>query len=188
MKQSLKLGLMVLVVALLAASGLALAQDTEPDDVAPIEELSEDRHRFGRGHKLGLSVLEGVVEILDITEDELKNALGDGSTLAEVAEANGLSSDDLIAELIVLAQTTLDEAVADGAITQEQADSMLARITEMLPEAIEKSFDDWGHRHGHRHRVGKSFVGDEVSEILDLDKREIHDLLESGSTGQGSVR
>src|SRR5688572_23251297 len=51
---------------------------------------------------------------LELTESELRTALEDGRTLADVAEAEGKSVDGLVAALVSAARERLDEAVEDG--------------------------------------------------------------------------
>ncbi|KKO54590.1 hypothetical protein [Paenibacillus sp. DMB20] len=54
----------------------------------------------GKGHGMGVfGRLEGVAEILGLTEDELKAGLDDGKSIAELAEAKGMTEEDLIRKL-----------------------------------------------------------------------------------------
>lgn len=113
-----------------------------------IEEFDFDGGRpFGFGFKFGGGdgiagcarglVLGGVLpfadgrlaEFLGMTPEELRDALReDGATLAKVAEANGATRDELKAFLLGGVRERLDEAVAEGDITQEQADRCLERF------------------------------------------------------------
>ena len=198
MKQSLKLGLMVLLVALLAASGIALAQDStdgsdaETTESTIVEEFGIlERDRDGFGEKRGRGgfgpLAEGigaVADVLGIEESALIEALKDGSSLSEVAAANGVDEATLTQELTALATDALDQAVADELITQERADAMLEGLDDRIADGLDRSFDRLGRGgHGHHHHpVARGFVGDEVSEILGLDKTEIHELIEGGQT------
>ncbi len=67
----------------------------------------------------------GLAETLGLTQDELNAELASGKTLAQIAEAKGVTQDELAAALETSAKAGLDKAVADGVLTQEQADSML---------------------------------------------------------------
>ncbi len=209
MKQSVKLGLMVLVVALLAASGIAIAQsngeDADPDppietpttEAPAAESESADVHdhaglvqgfEFGSraerhaGFGIAFNGLDGVAQILGLERDALFSALRDGSTLVEIAAEQGVDEATLLSELTALAHDSVDQAVTDGLIDQERAEDLLARIDDHLVELVNRSFDDFGRHRGHHHRVARGFIGDEVSEILGLSKLEIHDLLEGGLT------
>ena len=70
----------------------------------------------------------GLAETLGLTQDELNAELASGKTLAQIAEAKGVSQDELAAALETSAKAGLDKAVADGVLTQEQADQMLSHM------------------------------------------------------------
>jgi polyhydroxyalkanoate synthesis regulator phasin len=81
---------------------------------------------------------ESLAEFLGITTEQLREDLrADGATLATVAEAHGKSRDELKAFIEGEAQTRLDEAVAEGNITQERADEILANLRERIDEVID---------------------------------------------------
>ncbi len=70
----------------------------------------------------------GLAEALGLTQDELNAELAAGKTLAQIAEAQGVSQEQLAAALEASVKTGLDQAVADGALTQEQANWMLSHM------------------------------------------------------------
>ena len=74
------------------------------------------------------TVWGGLAETLGLTPDELNAELASGKTLTQIAEAKGVSQDELAAALETSAKAGLDKAVADGVLTQEQADSMLSTM------------------------------------------------------------
>lgn len=88
-------------------------------------------HFIGRGP--GLASFEAAAEVIGIENSELREALAEGATLAEVAEDNGVAVEVLIDGLVSALDAKLDELVADGRITEEQA----AAIRENAPERIE---------------------------------------------------
>lgn len=129
---------------------LADGRLTEEQAATMKERIEAGEGRFscmpGRGHggpRHGHGILGRVLNLgviadeLDITTDELREQLAGGATLAEIIEDNGGSVDGIIAILIAQAQEALDQAVANGRITQGQADEMLPRLTERLTELIE---------------------------------------------------
>ena len=70
----------------------------------------------------------GLAETLGLTQDELNAELANGKTLAQIAEAKGVTQEQLAAALETSAKAGLDKAVADGVLTQEQADQMLSHM------------------------------------------------------------
>ncbi len=86
---------------------------------------------FGRG-------LEAAAGVLDVTVEELRAALRDGRSLADVAEAEGISTDTLIAGLVEAAEVHLAEHVAAGRLTQAAADARTAELTERITASVER--------------------------------------------------
>jgi hypothetical protein len=88
----------------------------------------------GRG--LGLEGLQVAAEALNMTTDELINALRSGKTLEQIAEEAGVDLQDvqdaLQAERETALRDRIQQALDDGAITQEHADWLL--------EGLEKGF------------------------------------------------
>lgn len=70
-------------------------------------------------------VWNGLADALKLTPDELQNQLASGKTLTQIAEAQGVSQEQLTAVLETSVKAGLDKAVADGVLTREQADQML---------------------------------------------------------------
>jgi hypothetical protein len=94
-----------------------------------------------------------VTDLLGIDAETLRGALAAGSTLAEVAEANGVSVEDLVAALVDEAESHLAERVADGAFTEEEAADRLAEMTDRVTERVNTAGlaeRMGGHREGGR--------------------------------------
>ncbi|MBC8448787.1 MAG: hypothetical protein H8D78_13650 [Chloroflexi bacterium] len=82
---------------------------------------------------------------LGLTVDELLAELEDGRSIADVAEQEGVNAQTIADAFIAVRTERLDEVVAEGRITQEQADEMLAHMTEEVAEHLNEPFDE---RHG----------------------------------------
>jgi ribosomal protein S20 len=98
-------------------------------------------HEFGFGMGPGLGFhfgdkLSTATEYLGVTEDELREALRNGRSLADVAKAEGKSVDGLKEALLADAKTRLDEAVAEEKLTREQADRILERLREGIDNLV----------------------------------------------------
>ncbi|MGF1646098.1 MAG: hypothetical protein ACFCVF_04145 [Kineosporiaceae bacterium] len=99
----------------------------------------------GRGVGLALDEAAG---LLGITADELLVELREGQSLTAVAEAQGVEVDTLVDGLVTAAEERIAERVADGDITQEEADERLTEVEERVTALVEQ--EDLPLRGGHR--------------------------------------
>lgn len=94
--------------------------------------------RGGHGGAGGRVDLAAAAEALGLTEEELRTRTQAGSTLADVAEAQGVDEGELVDALVAAEQARLAEAVTAGRLTQAEADArasgLEARITDALDE------------------------------------------------------
>lgn len=137
---------------------------SQADEVA--QTLGESDLALGGRHhgpRAGHLDPEQVAEILGMTVEELKAAADDEQTLAEIAEAQGVSRTDLIDKLVAAAKTELDEEVAEGDLTQEEADALEGELTERVTAMIDRA---WG---GHG-RGGRGFGRDGADSDGDADE------------------
>jgi hypothetical protein len=73
-------------------------------------------------------MIAAFADALNLTADEIESRLEDGETLKEIAIAQGTTEEQLPDLFTQVQQAALDQAVADGVITQVQADFMLERM------------------------------------------------------------
>jgi hypothetical protein len=78
-----------------------------------------------------------VADLIGLTPEEMRTAIRDGSSLADLAADAGVTSDQLLDAMLSGVQEHLAERVAEGDLTQEQADERLARATERATAVIE---------------------------------------------------
>jgi hypothetical protein len=83
--------------------------------------------------------LRELADWLGMTPRELVGELRDGQSLAQVAQAKGKSRDELITFLTDAAKQRLDKAVANGRLTQEQADAALERFTQRVDNLVDRT-------------------------------------------------
>jgi len=113
--------------------------------------------RFGHFHQFArFPVLRAAAEYLGLAEEELRERLRDGDTLAEVAKAEGKAVDGLVDALVADAEKRLDDAVAAGKLTPAQADELADRLYHRMTDLVngELPGPGFGHRHrfdGHEH-------------------------------------
>jgi len=80
---------------------------------------------------------EELLKLLNLTAEELQEALKEGKSLAEVAEAQGVSAEDVIDLLTTQREEQLDQAVEEGKLTKEQADQKKENLEEMIKSMVE---------------------------------------------------
>jgi hypothetical protein len=110
-------------------------------------------HGHGRHHHLGQN-LDLVADTIGIERSVLVDAVRDGQTIADVAAANGSSGQAVIDALVLQATTHLNTRVADGDITQAQADTRLAEITERITTFVNET-PSFADRRGRGHGSGE---------------------------------
>jgi polyhydroxyalkanoate synthesis regulator phasin len=100
------------------------------------------------GHVLHFGILEAAASYLGMTEAELREALGD-KTLAQIAKEKGKTAAGLVDELVATQTKRIDEAVADGKLTDEQAadlkEGLEARMRALVEGELRRP-DDGRHR------------------------------------------
>jgi len=84
--------------------------------------------------------MEAAAEALGMTTDELKAQLQDGKTLAEIATDQGVDRQALVDALVASATERIDQAVADGKVTQEKADELKAKLPEVIGKIVDGEF------------------------------------------------
>jgi len=88
------------------------------------------RDRYGL--RWGGAILDTVAGALGLEEDDLRDELQDGKTVAEIAGAQGVALQDVIDAVVAGHADDLAEAVEDGTLTQAQADAMQALLAANL--------------------------------------------------------
>ncbi len=138
-----KIGLLVLtlIVGLLVVSAVA-AQDATPEPQPP----QAQRNLPGMG-LLGRFGDDGLLrELVSIVTDDLGIQPADllqqlrGQTLADVITANGGSVDDITAKITAAVTDRVNQAVADGNLTQDRADQVLANLPDLIQRALNGEF------------------------------------------------
>ncbi len=85
-----------------------------------------------RGHKRG-APLEGVAAFLNTTVEDLRTQLSGGKTIAQIA---GDKTPALIDSLVASANKRIDDAVAAGKMTAEQATQLKADTTQRVTDMV----------------------------------------------------
>jgi len=126
----------------------AVAVQTDDGNQAPDEgndqggDQAPDQggEREGRGRHHGCH-LEAAADAIGISEDELRSELESGKTIADVAEENDVSTEDVVDAMVADVREHLDEKVADGELTQEEADQRLTDAQDRIEERVTSPFE-----------------------------------------------
>lgn len=73
-------------------------------------------------------MIAAFAKAVNLTVEQVDTRLADGQTFKEIAIAQGITEDKLPELATQVRKAALDQAVADGVITQTQADRMLERM------------------------------------------------------------
>ncbi len=172
-----------------------------PDSDAPWRNGEDRSGRPGFGGRFGEpgfggpgfgAGMESLAEDLGMTPDELTAAFESGQTLPEIAEEAGIDLDELFAGRHEDALASIEDKVASGELSQEQAD----RITDRI-EGFANSETPWGANGPGFGRSGEGRPGfggpgfgrggfgpgaDALAETLGMTNDELSAAFESGQT------
>ncbi len=132
--------------------------------------------------------LEAIAEALGMDEAALLDALQDGQTVAEIAEAQGVALEDVIAALTADVAADLAAAVEAGDLSQAQADARLALHAANLEEFLNnQTFAGRFGRFDGMPMLGMRFMAggnmlDSVAEALGLDADDLIAALQDGQS------
>ncbi len=187
----------VTVGSVFAPIGFASAQEDGDDQADRTAETDHDEGDWGRGHgRRGLqghpargAELEVLTETLGLDAGELRAALAEGRSLADIAAEQGVAVEDLSAALAAEAEERIDDAVADGMLDAERAEDMKANLAERIGDNInripsERAEGQFGPGEGRRGPGGlfgdRAEMGAELAEFLGLSTDELREAFADG--------
>jgi len=112
-------------------------------------------HRGGPGALIGEG-LDVVATTLGITPDEVRTALENGQSLADLAVSKGKTAQDVIDAVVAEATTKINAQVTAGHLTQAQADQLIAGLTTGVTAFVNGT---GGHGFGFPFLGGRGFGG-----------------------------
>lgn len=96
-----------------------------------------------------LNGLKAAAEAIGVETRDLAEALRDGSTIADVAAEAGVDAQSVIDAMVADASEHLSEKVADGTLTQEEADAKLAELTDRVTDLVNNGRPERLEGEGH---------------------------------------
>ncbi len=98
---------------------------------------------LGTGARMGAAIrgagarlIDIVADLTGLSVDEVQAQRAEGNSVADIAEANGVSAEAVVSEALAARKAILDAKVADGVITQEQADAAYEQMTERVTDRV----------------------------------------------------
>jgi hypothetical protein len=118
-------------------AGVAIAADgsTAPKDPS----AQGDRHP-GLRARVRHGAITVVTDTLGVSRQELRAALKGGQTISEYATSLDKDPQTVVDALTNTANTRLDEAVANGRITQERADTAKSKLPARIDRLMNHQF------------------------------------------------
>ena len=129
-----------------------------------------------------------VAEQLGMTVDELTAALQGGKSVADLAGEKGVALETIVEALMAPRREALATAVANGRLTQEQADTMLAEMQENITTHLQQPGLPMGQGPAgqmmHAQRMGWQMHGqvDIIAETLGMTEQDLLAALQGGKT------
>jgi hypothetical protein len=115
------------------AVGLAAAAEEGDDATTDAEQQARPMHAPGDGEH---PMLELFVELTGLSEDEIREAKEEGKSFAKIAEEAGVSTETLVDEIYGERLSTVKDRLADGLITEGQAEWMEDNMRERIEERL----------------------------------------------------
>jgi hypothetical protein len=104
-------------------------------------------HGFGMGD----SLVSIAADKLGMKLTDLLTELQNGKSIADVAKEKGVDTQVIVDAYVAQAKETLDKAVADGNITQKQADYQLEQLQTRVTEQLNNTWQGFDGGRGGRH-------------------------------------
>lgn len=147
---------------------------------------------FGFGHgrlpelkRVGGDFLETAADYLGMTTAELREAMRDGDSLADIANQKGKSVDGLKTAIRNAQKADLDQAVKDGKLTRAQADRIEDELSEHVDALVEGGrglkIPRLGFGLGFGLRAGVDLI-DTAADYLGLSRAQLRDELSDGDS------
>ncbi len=207
MWRTVKLGVAILVITALVMGGIAFAQADEETPGRILEELTllvedgtltraqadavaEQLAPFVRAvvsrfetdrlrHRLGRLAAE-TAEVLGISRERLAEQLAAGSSLAEIAAAEGTNGEQLVADVVEHLAAHLDVLVTSGRLEQERAEEILGNTERILKDLVDQPHPFRTAVRDRRNAVARSAGLAAAADLLDIPVAELREVLSSG--------
>jgi len=87
----------------------------------------------------GARLIDVLADLTGLSTADIQAKRASGESIADIAKSEGVDPDDVVAKALEARKALLDAKVADGTITQEQADAALAQMKSRLTERVDST-------------------------------------------------
>ncbi|MEM7338744.1 MAG: hypothetical protein AAF467_08855 [Actinomycetota bacterium] len=165
--------------AMFAPVNLAGAQtdtDTsaESTDEAPAEGRRDGGRKGHRGERGDRA--ERLAEVSGLSVEQITEGFEANMSLAEIATENGVDVDALAADLEASMTDKINEKVAEGRITQEEADEKLAGLADKIDEKLNMTPEERQELRAERRaerQAERDADADADADDADVDEEEV---------------
>ena len=140
MKHSKSIALIVvgLVAGLVLGSmGIASAATAETTATNPVAACGLQMGAAIRG--AGARMVDILADLTGLSVEDIQAKRAEGQTISDIAEAEGVETDAVVDKALAARKAILDERVAAGTLSQEDADAAYDRMADRLSERVDST-------------------------------------------------
>lgn len=181
------LGMTSFASAELAQSDSSIEVVVGTDDATSAPQAVDGRVESQSNTTTKTSPLSVAATALGMTEAELRTELEAGKSIAQVADAKNVDLQKVIDALVTERKEHIASHVAEGKLTQDQADAQLADVESRVTEMVNKTgLPMKGGKGGHKGMGGKmghlKAASEELAVVLNLTVTELQTQLRDGKS------
>ncbi len=168
------------VVAATVGTGAAAAMDSAHTDVGTNAAAAEGRRSDRHMH---VAAIRAVAEELGLDPSEIVSHLRDGGTIADLAEQEGVDPAALEASLVARTTEAINDAAANGMISEERAAGLLGRVPAVVHRFVTEPHERAGRHHRGRERLRE--LATVVADAIGIEPGQLRDELAGGGSIAG---
>ncbi len=91
-----------------------------------------------RGHRVLKDAVQAAAKEIGVSENDLKEALKDGKSIAQVAQDHNKSVDDVVDTVVKAATSDIDQALKDGKLDSQKADQIKQKLPDRAKQLVNR--------------------------------------------------
>lgn len=194
MKRALLIGIAGVALALALAGGAALAGPLLTSQSSPASQAATATAepgasrpglaaRRGAAGKLAGALVRETAQITGMQVKDVIQALGQGKSLAQIAQEHGKTGDDIVKAARTRLEDRLKQAVSSGRMTQARADAALAAFDKAAPTIVnDTNLGQQLARAGMRRRGGNGALIQATADVAGIQPQEVIQELRAGKS------